>query len=233
MMRVLTVLFLLIGLSPATAQEYVETQGKLTDEAFYRLVACAAQPNGPCQKTLARWPEHRVYDLTVSIVTVDEHFPLYRLRTAENGLEEAIRQINAAGAAVRLRRTENGTPADINIFMTETPAGERVRGTGLRGLDGSIVQAAVVMLWWRGEGEITRAAIAVSQDIRRRSIASVMLEELVQALGLTTDIRNPYYDKRSVFSEDSNSVARLGEQDIFALRRHYPLDPPKAQSASQ
>lgn len=215
------------------AQEFIETRGKLTDEAFYRLIACAAPPGGACQKPLARWPEHRVSDLTLSIVTVDEHFPLYRLRLVEAGLDSAIQQINAAGSAVRLRRTENGTPADINIFMTETPAGDRVRGTGLPGLDGEVVQAALVMLWWRGQGEVTRAAIAVSRDIRRRSIPSVMLEELVQALGLTTDIRNPYYTKRSIFSEDGNSVARLAAQDLAVLRRHYPLEPPKARSASQ
>jgi hypothetical protein len=49
-----------------------------------------------------------------------------------------------------------------------------------------------------------------------------MIEELSQAMGLMTDIRNPYYETQSVFSEDSNSVQKLGEQDREALRRHYP-----------
>ena len=49
-----------------------------------------------------------------------------------------------------------------------------------------------------------------------------MLEELTQSMGLMTDIRNPYYETRSVFSEDSNSVVKLGEQDREALRLHYP-----------
>ena len=41
-------------------------------------------------------------------------------------------------------------------------------------------------------------------------------------MGLMTDIRNPYYETRSVFSEDSNTVQKLGVQDRMALRRHYP-----------
>lgn len=233
MMRLAVLLVAMTIALPVAAQEFIETRGRLSDDAFYRLVACAASPNGPCRKQTARWPTHRARDLTVSIVTIDRHFPLYRLRGVEAGLDTAIAQINASGAAVRLRRTDNGQPADINIFMTETPAGGRVSGTGLPGLDGEVVQAAMVALWWEDAGQITRAAIAVSRDIRRRSIASVMLEELVQALGLTTDIRNPFYDRRSVFSEDSNSVVRLGAQDLAALRRHYPLDLPQARSASQ
>lgn len=49
-----------------------------------------------------------------------------------------------------------------------------------------------------------------------------MLEEITQALGFMTDIRNPAYDGVSVFSEDSNAAKTLGPQDIMALRRHYP-----------
>ena len=48
-----------------------------------------------------------------------------------------------------------------------------------------------------------------------------MLEELTQSLGFLTDIRNPLYESHSVFSEDSNSVTRLGPQDVTVLRWHY------------
>jgi hypothetical protein len=41
-------------------------------------------------------------------------------------------------------------------------------------------------------------------------------------MGLWTDIGGPYYESRSIFSESSNSLVRLGEQDLMALRRHYP-----------
>jgi hypothetical protein len=48
-----------------------------------------------------------------------------------------------------------------------------------------------------------------------------MLEELTQAMGLMSDIKNPYYEGKSVFSEDSNDSKELGYQDVVALRRHY------------
>lgn len=52
-----------------------------------------------------------------------------------------------------------------------------------------------------------------------------MLEEITQALGLITDIQNPYYRNRSIMSQDSdNSLKTLGEQDKLALMRHYPLN---------
>ena len=68
---------------------------------------------------------------------------------------------------------------------------------------------------------ILSAAIAISQEIRRREIASVVLEELVQALGLPTDIDSPAYT-RSIFSEADNATVWLRGQDAAALRRHYP-----------
>jgi hypothetical protein len=79
---------------------------------------------------------------------------------------------------------------------------------------------ARVALRSRG-GTILSAAIAISQDIRRREIASVVLEELVQALGLPTDIDSPAYT-RSIFSEADNATVWLRGQDAAALRRHYP-----------
>ena len=53
-------------------------------------------------------------------------------------------------------------------------------------------------------------------------VYSGMLEELTQCMGLWTDIGGSFYQSRSIFSETSNSRTRLGEQDIMALRRHYP-----------
>ncbi|QBX99490.1 DUF2927 domain-containing protein [Rhodophyticola sp. CCM32] len=95
-----------------------------------------------------------------------------------------------------------------------------IAGTGNTELDGSDISIGRVSLRSRGV-DITAAAIAISRDIRRREIASVILEELVQSLGLHTDIASPAY-RRSIFSEESNSVTRLNGQDLTALRRHYP-----------
>jgi hypothetical protein len=35
----------------------VESSGPLTDEEFYRLIACAASPGGRCRKTMLHWSE--------------------------------------------------------------------------------------------------------------------------------------------------------------------------------
>ena len=65
-----------------------------------------------------------------------------------------------------------------------------------------------------------------ADDLPPGDVAPVVLEELTQAMGLMTDIRNPAYEGVSVFSEDSNAVLRLGAQDKEALRRHYPPEEP-------
>jgi hypothetical protein len=195
-------------------------------------VACAAAPEAECSRPMARWPVERARTLTVGIANIDADFPTYKLSWAHAAVDEAIAEINAAGADLRITRRADGLAADIPIFLTGAGRGEAVSGTGYRGLDGSIIQAGLVTLWWQ-DGAISTAAVALSADVRRRSIRSVMLEELVQALGLSTDIRGPAYRGRSIFDEDTNAVTQLLGQDADALRRHYPLTDALRQSASQ
>ncbi|MCK0167940.1 DUF2927 domain-containing protein [Jannaschia sp. S6380] len=199
------------------AQEFIQVPGPLPDDAFYRAVACAAEPGGTCRKPFLRWPDHRRGNLTVALSSVKADLPSYRRDLYERGLEEALVQINALDAGLRLRRIDG--PADIEIHVVATPPGEVMRDTGVPDLDGALLPLGRVALRARG-GEIREALIAVSSTTRRREIASVMLEEIVQGLGLMTDIRGPAY-RRSLFSEDGNSVVRLRGQDAMALRRHY------------
>ena len=103
-----------------------------------------------------------------------------------------------------------------------------MRDTGVPGLDGALLPLGRVALRAR-DGDIREALIAVSAFTRRREIASILLEEITQGLGLMTDIRGPGY-ARSVFSEDGNSTTRLTGQDAMALRRHYP---PSGESAEE
>ncbi|MDA9208487.1 DUF2927 domain-containing protein, partial [Octadecabacter sp.] len=84
------------------------------------------------------------------------------------------------------------------------------------------IGAAHVQIFWDDDHNITEAAIVFAADIPIDQAGPIMLEELTQSMGLMTDIRNPYYETRSVFSEDSNSVQKLGVQDRAALARHYP-----------
>jgi Protein of unknown function (DUF2927) len=133
-----------------------------------------------------------------------------------------MEQINASDAALRLRFAPAGEMADVTVHLLNINMGGVIDHTGLDPLDGTRLEAALVQLWWNRNLDLTRAAIVFPQDIEWRGLQSIVLEELTQSLGLRTDIDNPWYDTRSVFSERSNSVTTLGLQDMMALRRHYP-----------
>ena len=52
---------------------------------------------------------------------------------------------------------------------------------------------------------------------------STVLEEVIQSLGLLTDIHNRYYHTRSIFSETGGGrVTKLRGQDAATLLYHYP-----------
>lgn len=218
-LRMILLVACLILPSLATAQEFITVPRRLSDEAFYRLVACAAPPGGPCAKPEIRWSEERRVSLTVGIAQIDAGFPTYKLGLVDEAIDRAIAQINGSGAYLVLDRIYEGE-ADISLFLLDTPQDGIIAGTGNAELDGSELSIGRVAIRSLG-GEIQEAAIAISCDIQRREIASVVLEELVQALGLPTDIQSPAYPD-SIFNENSNAVVWLRGQDAEALRRHYP-----------
>lgn len=217
-MKAAALCLLLPGL--ACAQEFVDVPGSLTDEAFYRAVACAAAPGDACRKPYLHWPEEKRRDLTVALSSVTDSLEEWQKALYESGLDNAVAQINGLNAGVRLVRAPDG--ADIEVHVVATPPGEVMRDTGVPDLDGAVLPLGRVALRAR-DGEIREALIAVSAQARRREIASILLEEIVQGLGLMTDVRGPAY-RRSLFSEDGNSVVRLQGQDAMALRRHYAPD---------
>jgi len=219
-MRVLAFLCLFLLAAPRLgAQEFIEVPDLISDADFYRLVACAAPPGGACAKPMIRWPEARRQTLRVGIARIADSFPSYKLDIVDRAIDHAIAEINASGAALSLTRVYEGD-VDIPIYLVDTPQGGTIEGTSLAELDGAQIAIARVALRSRG-GDIVAAAIAISQDIRRREITSVVLEELVQAMGLPTDIESPAYTG-SIFAESSNSAVWLRGQDAAALRRHYP-----------
>jgi hypothetical protein len=217
---ILVVLLTLVVLPrPAAAQEFITVPDLISDNAFYRLVACGAQPAGACSKPFIYWPEDRRLGLRVGIAASSDSFADYRFDLVDAAIDAAIAEINGAGAHLFLERVYEGE-MDIPFFLVDAPQGGVIDGTGLDELDGSSIAIGRVAIRSRGE-DIVAASIAISQDIRRREIASVVLEELVQSLGLVTDIASPAYE-RSIFAENGNSMTRLRGQDAAALRRHYP-----------
>jgi hypothetical protein len=131
----------------------------------------------------------------VGIAQISEEFAGYRLDLVDRSVDRAIAEINGAGAHLYLERAYEG-PFDIPIYLVDAPQGGEIAGTGVADLDGSSISIGRVALRSRGD-EITGAAIAISGDIQRREIASVVLEELVQAMGLVTDVVSPAYSARS------------------------------------
>ena len=222
-MRGLAVVLLLaprLGL----AQEFVTYEGPMDDMAFYRAVACAAPPGGDCQKPMVRWSPTSVKALRVGLAGIDQKFPDYKLATVLPALGSAVAEINGAETAVRLTIVEPGDTVDIGIFLTNAAQGEVFDDQSVpAALAGRTVTAGTMALRTE-DTRITHAVVALARDISRQAVASVLLEELTQALGLTTDLRNPAYRRQSVFDEDGNSVTRLAGQDRRALQLHYPPD---------
>jgi hypothetical protein len=213
---------------PAVAQEvdYLITEGKLSSEDFYRLVSCRALPGGPCTVEPVRWPPEKARDLRVGVAPVPETYPPDMAGRMAGALDHAIAEINSAGAALHLRRAGKGEPADITLHLATVHDGDTIQGTGVWGVDGQVIGAALVTVWWDARQDLTEAVIVMAEDLPPGDVLPVVLEELTQAMGLMTDIRNPAYEGASVFSEDSNRVTRLGPQDKEALRRHYPPEEP-------
>ena len=216
------VLILTLIAAPALAVEFVETTGKLSDDEFYDLVACGAAPGSDCIEQVVRWGGRNASDLRVVLDPIHPDYPKPLAKAMLAALDRAIAEINAAGTALTLRRVATGHAAPLTIYLTPAREGQPIYGTGIEGIDDEIIGAGLTTVWWNDANEITSATIVMAADLPVPQVQSVMLEELTQAMGLLTDIRNPQYDSISVFSEDSNTVTRLGPQDLMALRRHYP-----------
>lgn len=207
----------------APAQEYVETSGPLTDDVFYNAVACGAPPGGTCAKPMVRWD--RKAPIRVSIRRMDPAYLGGKRLRAMAAVERAIQEINRADAGVRLVEVARDATAEIDIYFPDIAMGEPIEGTGIDGVDGTpLGGASVRMLSHPETGAILRVVIIFSTTMEIRAYESAMLEEITQGLGLMTDIKNPYYDDKSIFSQDSNARTTLGTQDIMALTRHYQRD---------
>jgi hypothetical protein len=214
------------GTAPLAQQaDFLVTEGKLSSEDFYRLVSCRALPGGPCTADPVRWSPEQAQDLVVGFAPLPLGYPEATAARMTQAVRHAIDEINAAGAALRLRLAGKGERPDIAIHLVPISEGDTIEGTGVRGVDGQAIGAALVTVWWNEGQDLTEAVIVLAENLPASDVGPVVLEELTQAMGLMTDIRNPTYEGVSVFSEDSNRVTRLGPQDREALRRHYPEEP--------
>lgn len=202
---------------PLQAQDYVQSSGPLDDDAFYRLVACAAPAYEPCAKPFYRWTKS---NLTVGIVQRDSPFLGGKVKRADAAVVRALQHLNALDMGLTLRQVSENP--DIAIYLLDTARGEAIIADENNLLNGLTMANAITALNVK-DGIIFGASIAMSRTIPLRQYESVMLEEITQSLGLLTDIANPYYRSRSILSQNAdNSLKTLGEQDKIALTRHYP-----------
>lgn len=206
---------------PACAQDFVATTGKLSDDDFFRLVTCGAAPGGDCTVETVRWSPEDARDLTFALAAIPGDYPRPLAVELPDALDRAITAINGAGAALRLRRADKPANADVVIYPRSFAAGDRMSGLPRAEVNGIVIGAAHVHVWWGVDDRIDDALIVMGIDMTPSEVFPILLEEMTQSLGPLTDIKNPYYDRRSVFSEDSNSVTKLGPQDRMVLRRLY------------
>ena len=217
-LRALVLLGALLS-GPASAQDFVISSGPLGDADFYRLVTCGRPPGGTCRTRPRRWPEDLAHNLAVSrLAEVD---PVSKAVSAQvdAALVQAIDQINGVGAGVRLHRTPDNTPAPIRLSI-RSPATIALIARG-HDPDGTL-PSGMALLPRVPADRITDATILISSAIPLTEIRSVVLEELIQSLGLVYDIENPAYTRRSIFAQSASGVTLLAGQDAVALQLHYP-----------
>ncbi len=220
MIRILVLLMFLPF--AAGAQEFISTQGPLSDEDFYRVISCAAKPGEPCQKEIVKWNRGHARKLTVSLYRMDDGFPPQKAGELNAALDNAIQAINAAGARIKLVRVANGKPAKIRFYLMDQGYNTEISGTNIKELDGTKLGAAHTRIWWKGSKQILKSVLLFTNEISSRAIESIVLEQLTQSLGLMTNIENPYYQSRSIFAERNSTTKTLSGQDVTVLRRHYP-----------
>ena len=68
----LAIAFLGLALPVAAAEDFIVTEGMLSDDDFYRLVACGAEPGGDCTKPMLHWKTER--PLRVALEYMDPAF---------------------------------------------------------------------------------------------------------------------------------------------------------------
>nr|WP_299028857.1 DUF2927 domain-containing protein [uncultured Sulfitobacter sp.] len=181
------------------------------------MVACAAPPQGKCGKPFYKWDKTKI---TIGIITRAPAFMGGKQKRASAAVARALQHLNAVDMGLTLMPAANNP--DIAIHLLDTARGEVISMQDPSLLNGLTMANAITALDVDGS-VINGATIGFSNTLPIRQYESVMLEEITQALGLITDIQNPYYRSRSILSQDSdNSLKTLGEQDKVALIRHYP-----------
>jgi hypothetical protein len=212
---------LAIGSTLATgsfAGDAVVSFGPLSDRDFFRSATCGAPPKGDCVAPVYRWKKRT---LKMHLVAFPDGFQPQIAMLIPIALDNAIEQINGAGAGIQLALTFDPKAADITIHPTMTAENSPV--SGIPGIpDGSEIGAGFVVLKTKARNEIKGATIVLSNSLLPYDVRSIVLEEVFQALGFIFDIENRFYNARSVLSQAKNVTTTIKGQDALILHLLYP-----------
>ena len=212
----------------AFAQDHTFSNGKLSDDQFYKAITCKATVDGPCQEKPARWPTFISNQLTVGLAQVQKGTSDEQEEVVRVALKHSVALINASGANLKLRYVSGIMSHRTWIkFHIVQPQGPKylIAGVSLKGLNGLRAQNARTKLYANKDYKIAHAGVTISNTIKDRvQLCALVLEELVQSLGLMWDIENPYYNDISIFSQSGpDNLLKIEGQDKAALQRHYPF----------
>lgn len=203
---------------PLWASDGVQSAGKLSDRDLFRLATCGAPPGGDCQGPTVRWGKSKV---TIAVAAPQRGYPPELAAKVSKALDRAIAQINGAGSGLRLVRKDGLESPDIIVSLPTLSEGDKTRNIP-RMPNGEEIGVGFMWLWWDDQQTVTEASLLIAEDITDEDLPSVVLEELFQCLGFLYDIENPYYEGRSILSQDSNATTTIAGQDRKLLRQLYP-----------
>lgn len=130
--------------TPLAAQEYIVTDGPLTNGKFYSLVSCAAMPGQGCNEPIIRWDMPFV---TVTFAPIPQTYLVDLAKEMIRALDATITQIDAASPGLSLRRVSKSQPANILLYLQPIRAGDAIRGTDYPEMDGVPIGAAQVQVF--------------------------------------------------------------------------------------
>ena len=206
------------------ADDVIRLEDQMSDAGFHRASACDAQAGGDCTSPMINWPPQRQRNMRIALARVGAGCPERETTLIDDAIYRAIAEINRADSNSVIRRVAPAEKADVNIFLLNIEQGSVLRGSRIRDMDGTFIEAAHVTAWYRQDTtQIYRSVIVIALGHRSHAYKSNVLEELFQSLGLLTDIVGAPYRTSTILADDSNMRLNLGNQDIAALKIHYPL----------
>lgn len=206
--------------SVAGAEEVIRFDAPVSDADFHRAVGCGAAPGGTCSEPFRKWGPRNRRDLRVAVLPADPGYPPAKAQLVDRAVDSAIAALNGAGAGLRLRRVAPDERPRIRISRVNIFEGDFTQD--VPGFPDGMEVGVGQFQYYYTDTTIERAAILITADIDSTHIRSVVLEELIQSLGLLNDVSGRGYYGRSIFDDDSNLVTTIKGQDLAILRLHYP-----------